>query len=531
MEKEKKESHWRALEILLLQQVMQNVGKGGTPDAAIKTMLHLMSELLGLNRGRIILPEASGESLSIRYAYGLTAAQKARGRYLNGEGITGTVFAQRHPIIVQDIRQDRFFLGRAVDKSDLPPEKVSFIAMPLIAGSECVGVLACHRLRLSERTMHDDMALLQILATLTAQLLHWHAATEARAETLLDQNAMLQKALMASSRRYGIIGSSRPLLKAINDLEQVSASNANVLLLGESGTGKEMFARALHTASPRADKPFIKVNCAAIPESLFESELFGHEKGAFTDARHERAGLFEQADGGTIFLDEIGELPLAVQSKLLRTLQEGTVTRLGSRRETKINVRVVTATHRHLAEEVRMGRFREDLYYRLYVIPIQLPPLRERREDIPELTAYFLNRINQENERSVNLTPAAVKALQQYHWPGNIRQLENVVERLVLLSPGPIADESAVLPLLQQVEVEPLFTPGTYGHGMPAQPNPAMRPFAVAVRPYMQAESHTLEELEQALVQCRGNKTQAAQILGLTARQFNYRLDKLNKNN
>ncbi len=367
------------------------------------------------------------------------------------------------------------------------------------------------------------------LSTLTAQLLHWHAAIEARAETLLDQNAMLQKALTASSRRYGIIGSSRPLLKAINDLEQVSASNANVLLLGESGTGKEMFARALHTASPRADKPFIKVNCAAIPESLFESELFGHEKGAFTDARHERAGLFEQADGGTIFLDEIGELPLAVQSKLLRTLQEGTVTRLGSRRETKINVRVVTATHRHLAEEVRLGRFREDLYYRLYVIPIQLPPLRERREDIPKLTAYFLNRINQENERSVNLTPAAVKALQQYHWPGNIRQLENVIERLVLLSPGPIADENAVLPLLQQVEAEPLFTPSTFG-GI-VQPSPAMRPFAVAVRPYMQAESHTLEELEHALIQCRGNKTQAAQILGLTARQFNYRLEKLSKNN
>lgn len=520
---EKKESHWRAVEILLLQQVMQNIGKSGKPDAALKTMLQLMSELLGLNRGRIVLPENNGKTLAIHHAYGLTAAQKTRGRYRHNEGVTGTVFTHHHPLIVQDVRQDGLFLGRAVAQSELPPEKVSFIALPLMAEHRCIGVLACHRLRLSERTMHDDMAMLQILSTLTAQLLHWHAANEARTETLLDQNTMLQKALTASSRRYGIIGSSRPLLKAINDLEQVSASNANVLLLGESGTGKEMFARALHTASPRVNKPFIKVNCAAIPESLFESELFGHEKGAFTDARHERAGLFEQADGGTIFLDEIGELPLAVQSKLLRTLQEGTVTRLGSRKETKINVRVVTATHRNLGEEVRLGHFREDLYYRLYVIPIQLPPLRERREDIPELIVYFLNRLNQENQRSVNLTPAAVKALQQYQWPGNIRQLENLLERLVLLSPTPIADETTVLPLLQQVQADPLFASGA-GH---SHEHLTLQPFNV--RPYMQAASHTLAELEQALRQCRGNKTQAAQTLGLTVRQFNYRLEKLKK--
>jgi Nif-specific regulatory protein len=255
-----------------------------------------------------------------------------------------------------------------------------------------------------------------------------------KTRVLEQHNDLLARALANATARYGIIGTSPPLLRAIAELEQISAANASVLLLGESGTGKELFARALHLASPRRDRPFINVNCAAIPDTLFESELFGYERGAFTGASDARAGWFEQANTGTIFLDEIGEMPLTMQTKLLRTLQEGTISRLGAKRETKIDIRLVAATNRDLQKEVVQGRFREDLFYRLNVIPIRLPSLADRLSDIPLLATHFVNRVNQANRRNVNLTPDALERLKDHPWPGNIRQLSNVIERIVLLT-------------------------------------------------------------------------------------------------
>ncbi len=520
--KEGHATHWRAVEMLVLQQIIQNVGKGdGNPDAAIKTMLQLMSELLGLNLGRLVLQNKHDQQLQIYYAYGLTPEQITRGVYQPGEGITGAVFSNGYSLVVTDVGADEAFIGRAIPLNELPQEKFSFIALPVMANHRCVGVLACHRLESSERTQQEDMAILRILAALIGQLLHLQESTEERTQGLQAHNAMLKKSL-SNSRRYGIIGSSNALLRAINELEQVTNSNANVLLLGESGTGKEMFARALHTASHRADKPFIKVDCSAIPESLFEAELFGQEKTASAEAR---LGFFEQANGGTLFLDEISALPLAVQNKFMLTLQDGTITRVGGRKPVKVDVRIVTATCNNLAEEVQHGRFRQDLYYRLYVIPVQLPPLRDRREDIPELAAYFLNRINQQQQRSVNLTPEAVTQLKHYSWPGNIRQLESVLEHLVEHTPGALADEEAVLAALGGADV-----PTTLLSSLPDTPTLHTQSYvSPPIRPYLQAESHTLNELEQALQLCRGNKTQAAQMLGLSTRQFYYRLKKLKK--
>jgi Nif-specific regulatory protein len=308
-----------------------------------------------------------------------------------------------------------------------------------------------------------------------------------------------------------------------------------VLLLGESGTGKELFARAVHLASPRLTQPFIKVNCSAIPDTLFESELFGHERGAFTGASQARPGWFEQAHDGTIFLDEIGELPLALQSKLLRTLQEGTVVRLGSQRELKVNVRLVAATNRDLAAEVQAGRFRQDLYYRLNVIPIRLPSLAERPGDIRELALHFVNRANQAHQKNVYLSPEALDTLTQHPWPGNIRELGNCIERMVLLADQTLLTPEQLQPHLPQAWATPAMTPAMrHSEPMPPTPLPAGQHRApeaagtasLGVRAYENAHSHTVQVLQQALAQHQGNQSRAAQSLGLTLRQFAYRLRK-----
>ena len=517
---------WRAQELLLLSQVMRGVGRGlGSRDGhqgVLREMLHLMSELLGLNRGRIVLADdtpAPGQpagvtSSSIHIAYGLTREETARGRYGPGEGVTGRVLGTGQAAIVQDVDAEPAFLFRAVPRSRLPPETVAFIALPIEVERRTIGVLACHRIRSRHRQLADDVAILSILATLAGQLLQLQQLVAQTTRGLQERNAQLTRALESHAARYGIVGTSAPLLRAIGELERVSAATASVLLLGESGTGKELFARALHLASPRRDAPFIKVNCAAIPEQLFESELFGHERGAFTGSHGERAGWFELAHGGTIFLDEIGELPLPLQTKLLRTLQEGTVMRLGGKREKKVDVRLVAATHRNLEHEAAQGHFRRDLFYRLYVIPIRLPSLRERTEDIPLLALHFLNRANQAHQRNVNLTPDALALLARHAWPGNIRELGNVVERLVLLAEQPVVSAKALEPLLRQADV-------------PAVERTAPVGAAGGIREYGRADSHPANVLLEALARHGGNRSRAAQALGFTLRQFSYRMKKL----
>ena len=441
-----------------------------------------MRELLGLNRGRTVLsdgvqPAGGFRTASMRPAYGLTPEEVACGVFAWGEGITWRVLASGLPAIGQDVDAEPLFLFRTGRRAQLPPEAVALIALPIAVNGATVGVLGCHRIRSRQRHLNDDLALLRILATLTGQLLQ---------------------------------------------LERVSQSQATVLLLGESGTGKELFARAVHLASGRRVRPFIKVNCSAIPETLFESGLFGHERGAFTGATVARAGWFEQAVGGTLFLDEIGELPLALQAKLLRTLQEGTLLRLGGTREIQADVRLVAATNRDLAREVQAGHFRQDLYYRLNVIPIRLPSLRERREDVRPLALHFVSRANQSHQRNVYLDPGALARLEAHAWPGNIRELGNLIERLVLLADHPQVSAEALERFMPEV-VLPL-PPASQAAGVGAselQGTPAG-----GVRDYQRAGSHSVAVLQAALSRHNGNQTMAAQSLGLTLRQFSYRLRK-----
>ena len=536
-----------------MSEVMRLVGKSLAPEVVLREMLHLISELLGLNRGRIVLADfvgdlalegladrkptprvaaVSGPASAIRYAYGLTREEMARGRYGPGEGITGRVLATAQPIIVQDIDAEPQFLARSVARAQLPQEIVAFIALPIelntSAGREVIGVLACHRIRSRDRQLADDVAVLKILATLAGQLLQLQALVAEKTRALQAKNQLLTRALETAAARYGIIGTSPALLQALGELERVSDASASVLLLGESGTGKELFARAVHLSSQRRDQPFIKVNCAAIPDTLFESELFGYERGAFTGAQSARAGWFEQADRGTIFLDEIGEMPLAMQTKLLRTLQEGTIVRLGGKRELKVTVRVVAATNRDLEQDVQRGTFRRDLFYRLNVIPIRLPSLRERQQDIRALAIHFLSRINQDNQRNVSLSSEALARLEQHPWTGNIRELGNVMERLVLLTDSTMVTGKELERFLPKAQDADPGAPAMRQNALPAVPPSA---FAAEVRDYQSARSHSALQLQQALAAHGGNQSRAAQAMGLTVRQFSYRLQKLGLHN
>jgi Nif-specific regulatory protein len=511
---------WPTQELLLMREVMKLVGRSLAPAFVLREMLHLMSELLGLNRGRMVLADevlpGQPRTASVRHAYGLTTDEAARGVFRWGEGITGRVLASGLSAIVQDVDAEPLFLFRTVARAELPPQTVAYLALPIEINGATVGVLGCHRIRSRQRHLNDDLAVLRLLATLAGQLLQLEQLVAEQTRQLEARNEVLSRALDTHTARYGLIGRSPALLQALGELERVSQSQATVLLLGESGTGKELFARAVHLASGRHALPFIKVNCSAIPETLFESELFGHERGAFTGAHSARPGWFEQANGGTIFLDEIGELPLAMQSKLLRTLQEGTLVRLGGQREVRIDVRLVAATNRDLAREVQAGRFRQDLYYRLNVIPIRLPSLRERREDVRALALHFVSRANQAHQRNVYLAPDALARLEAHDWPGNIRELGNLVERLVLLADQPGISAAALERFMPEA-----WTPLAAAEPPPGLPLPASH-----VRDYQSARSHSTQTLQDALLRHHGNQSQAAQSLGLTLRQFGYRLRK-----
>ena len=525
------QSHGETLEpqeALLLRECIRLMGHSLEPDRVIREMLHLLSELLGLNRGRVVMPDAEGGALAIRHAYGLTRAEVARGRYALGEGITGRVMRSGETVIVQDIDSEPEYLARAVTRATLPAETVSFIALPLEVEGRVAGVLGVHRLRNRPRPLASDMAILATVATLISQVLQVNRLVAERTAKLEDENRRLRQALAQSQNTpamHGIVGRSPLLARALRQLEQVAGSDASVLLLGESGTGKELFAQALHRMSPRAAKPFIKVNCAAIPDTLFEAELFGHEKGAFTGAVQARPGRFELADGGTLFLDEIGDLPLNLQVKLLRVLQEHVIERVGGRREIAVDVRIVAATHHDLQQLVAAGRFRADLFYRLNVIPIQLPALRERADDIKHLVRHFLEQLNLAHGRKVALQPEAMASLVAYPWPGNIRQLYNVLERVVLLAEGEQIDDSGVEYALV-----------TEAQGQPVDVLKPLRDAAVItltkprsslVREWRPVLGEEGAEIAAAIAAAGGNKSRAAQALGLTLRQLNYRLNKL----
>jgi Nif-specific regulatory protein len=528
---------WHQQELMLLREVAKLLGRSVEPHFVIRQTLRLLSEWVGLNRGRVLLWDPTDEALSIRHYYGLTADEAARGRFAPGEGVCGSVLRSGAARVIQDIDAEPEFLCRSVERARLPAETVSFIAVPLREGERVCGVLAAHRLRHRRRALNDDLELLKTIGTLLGQVIRVNEELQRRTALLENENRDLRQRLGAQLPNFGILGDSAPLQECLANARRLAAGDLTVLLLGDSGTGKELFARAIHHASPRADKPFVKVNCAAVPESLFESEFFGHERGAFTGAVAAQPGRFEQADGGTLFLDEVGELPLAMQAKLLRVLQDRVVVRVGSRRELELDVRVVAATNRDLPTLVGQGEFRLDLYYRLSVLPLRLPTLRERPDDVPVLVRHMAHEACLAWRReAVQFSEPAMRLMQSHPWPGNVRQLQSVVMRIVLMAHGSLIDSASVAAQLRAEPDLSLRMPPARPPDPPSIPaaSPAWRPIAddgaqarvELVRPYETILPSDAERVLDALRRAGGNRSRAAQLLGMTRRQFTYRLEK-----
>ncbi|WP_028534985.1 nif-specific transcriptional activator NifA [Paludibacterium yongneupense] len=495
-------------------------------NKTFRESLNVLVMQLDFRRGMIVLKESEQE-LSVFAAVGLTQEEAARGHFQSGEGVIGRVYASGMPAVVPDISAEPLFLNRTYS-SQAPDPAVAFVAVPIKIGNESQGVLAIDRWREEGSAFRDTLRVLSMISTLLGQTLR------------LRQNvsAAQQEMLMATRRPHNktlhinkVVGVSQAMQDVFQQVHKVGPSRSTVLLRGESGSGKEVIARAIHDLSPRSKSPFIKVNCAALSETLLESELFGHEKGAFTGAVAERKGRFEQANGGTLFLDEIGDISPAFQAKMLRVLQEREFERVGGNRSVKVDVRLICATNRNLEKMVVAGTFRADLYYRINVVSVFLPPLRERREDIPPLVSHFLDRYNRENGRSLRLQPDALRLLMNCYWPGNVRELENCIERTATMATGdaiqalafPCHKDRCLTQLLHYREKDDAVAPARAQEpaASEAQPVAAAAPDAASPRP--QGER---ERLLWAMERSGWVQAKAARLLNITPRQMGYALQK-----
>ncbi|WP_038041880.1 sigma-54 interaction domain-containing protein [Thermodesulfobacterium hveragerdense] len=474
----------------------------------LKNALQILAEELYLTRGTVTLFDPAVNELRIVVAYGLTEEQIKRGRYKIGEGIVGKVFESGQPMIVPNIGEEIMFLNKTGAR--VKKDKISFLCVPIKLGDEIFGVLSVDRIFDLNTDFSEDLRILEILATLFAQIIKiYNLLYEEK-----KKREFFEKEVKKKYQFYNLVYSSEQMRQIIKICEKISSTKAPVLIQGESGTGKELIAKAIHFNSDRADKPFIAINCAAIPENLLEAELFGYEKGAFTGAFTSKPGKFELANGGTLFLDEIGDLPLSLQAKLLRVLQEHTFERLGGTKSIKVDFRLISATHKNLKELISQGKFREDLYFRINVVNIYIPPLRERKEDIVLLIEHFLNQLNHKYQKSVKLSKEVLKIFLEYPWPGNVRELENTLESMVILS-----DDDDL--------ITPEHLPEVFKSCQISQPKVDVQESSLqAINLKQQIEEEEKQRIISALKACKFNQTQAAKLLGMTRRQLNYRLHK-----
>jgi Nif-specific regulatory protein len=403
-------------------------------NETLRQTLNIIATHLNMHCGMVSLVQDSGH-LSTVASVGLSADQMQRAEFKLGEGITGRIFRHGFPAVIPDIATEPLFLNKTGLIKSLQGQSIAFLGVPIKVGAECIGVLSFRYIQSQEfQGFQPKLQLLTMVAGLIGQTVQLNHEISSERQQLMQEKSRLQKDLANKYQLSNVIGSSKRMQEVFADVHIAAPSNSTILLRGESGTGKEVIARAIHYLSPRKDAPFIKINCAALTESLLESELFGHEKGAFTGALTLRKGRFEQADGGTLFLDEIGDISPAFQLKLLRVLQESEFERVGGNKTIRVNVRLICATNRNLEEDVRQGKFRADLYFRINVISIHLPPLRERKDDIPLLVQHVMRKYNTKNNTKIDITREAMAVLTNCYWPGNIRELENCITRFCTMS-------------------------------------------------------------------------------------------------
>ena len=492
--------------IALLYDISETLKSGLEIEKVFKPVLAIMSEHMGMHRGAItILNRKTGE-IFIQESYGLSVEEVSRGRYVLGEGITGRVVESGQPAVIHKIGEEPDFLDKTRSRKNLEREDISFICVPIITSQGVIGTLSADKLFGEHLTLEEDLKLLSIIATMISRAVRLYQALHEEHLQASENRQRVFRDMEDNDIADNFIGNSSRMLALFGLIKKIAPTQTTVLILGESGVGKELVAQSIHTNSDRKNNPLVQFNCAALPENLIESELFGHEKGSFTGATATRVGKFQQAADGTIFLDEVGELSLSAQAKLLRVLQEKEIDRIGGTGTIKIDVRVIAATNKNLEELVEKGEFREDLFYRLDVFPITIPPLRERKTDIPLLADFFIDRYSRMNGKIVSrISTPAIDMLMSYHWPGNVRELENCIERAVILT-----DDETI-----------------HGYHLP--------PSLQKANPLLKRPSGNLQEqldrLEYELIieelkQCNGIMSTAAERLGLTVRQMGLRIDK-----
>jgi len=494
-------------ELTVLYEISQVIGSTLNCHEVFSDILGIFHSHLGMNRGTITLLDSLTGELKIKAAHGMTEEEVRRGKYLVGEGITGKVVETGEPAFVPQIGKEPLFLNRTRSRDPVKKSDISFICVPIKMGSSIYGTLSVDRLFNEDIAFEEDVRLLSIVASVIAQGLKIQQMIQDEKEQLLNENITLKEKLKERYSFYNIVGTSNRMTEVFQMIERIAQTEVTVLIRGESGTGKELVANAIHFNSSRAARPFLKLNCAALPETLIESELFGHEKGAFTGATEQRMGRFERANGGTLFLDEIGTLSLTAQAKLLRVLQEWEFERIGGHRTFRVDIRVIAATSKDLERSIEEGTFREDLYYRLNVFPIFMPPLRERKTDVLLLADCFIEKFNQKHKKDVRrISTPAIDMLMQYHWPGNVRELENCIERAVLL---------CIDRVIHRYHLPPTLQTGDQSGTIP------LLSFEQAM------ESYEKELVIDALKNSGGNMAEAARLLKTTERIVSYSIKKL----
>jgi len=496
----------RIEQITLLYEISKTLNEHLDLRKSLYKVLEILSTSMNMVRGTITILNPVRNEINIEVAHGISKSAMSKVKYKLGEGITGRVIETGKGIAIPKISNEPLFLDRTASRKTRLVEEFSFICVPVKKGKQVIGALSVDRPFDESYILKEGKKLLSVVATMIAQHVINIEIIRHEKKQLREENRRLREKLGNKYSITNIIGNSNKMREVYQMISQVSKSNATVLIRGESGTGKELTANSIHYSSNRAKNAFVKVNCVSLPENLVESELFGHEKGAFTGAIKKKLGKFELAHMGTIFLDEIGSISLDVQVKLLRVLQEKEFERVGGHKTIKVDVRVVAATNKNLEQSVENESFRGDLYYRLNVFPIYMPPLRERKTDILLLADYFLEKYAKENSKDIRrFSTPAIDMLMEYHWPGNVRELENCIERAVLLCEGGVIHSYHLPPTLQT---------GTESDTLPA------------VSLEGAVENLEKEMIIDALKNTRGNITLASKILRTTVRKFSYKAEK-----